>query len=165
MTLRAPERLTDAHGLDAFKSGEEDLDRWLRERARRSDREGASRVYVLCDGDEVVGYYALAAGAVTHGVATGKVRRNMPDPVPVVVLGRLAIASSHQGKGLGRALFRDAALRIYQAADEIGIRAVLVHALTERAKQFYLGLGLIESGIEPLTLMVTVADLRKAIEG
>jgi GNAT superfamily N-acetyltransferase len=87
----------------------------------------------------------------------------MPDPIPVVVLGRLAISTSHHGRGLGRALFQDAALRVIQAADAIGIRGMVVHALSEEAKGFYLGLGLDESPLDPMTLMVTIADLRDAI--
>ena len=88
----------------------------------------------------------------------------MPDPVPVVVLGRLAIARSHQRHGLGRALFQDAARRVMHAADAIGIRALLVHALSDEAKAFYLRLGLDASPLDPMTLMVTVADLRAALE-
>ena len=87
----------------------------------------------------------------------------MPDPIPVVVLGRLAIARSHQGQGLGRAMFQDAAQRIVQTADTIGIRGMLVHAISEEAKAFYLQLGLDPSPLEPMTLMVTIADLRAAI--
>jgi GNAT superfamily N-acetyltransferase len=87
----------------------------------------------------------------------------MPDPVPVVVLGRLAIAKTHQGQGLGRALFQDAARRVLHAADAIGIRGMLVHALSEEAKAFYLGLGLEVSPLEPMTLMTTVADLQAAL--
>ena len=87
----------------------------------------------------------------------------MPDPIPVVVLGRLAVARSHQGQGLGRALFQDAARRVIHAAEAIGIRGLLVHALNEEAKAFYLRLGLDESPLEPMTLMVTIADLRAAL--
>ena len=87
----------------------------------------------------------------------------MPDPIPVVVLGRLAVARSHQCQGLGRALFQDAARRVIHAAEAIGIRGLLVHALNEEAKAFYLRLGLDESPLEPMTLMVTIADLRAAL--
>ena len=87
----------------------------------------------------------------------------MPDPIPVVVLGRLAVATSHQGQGLGRALFQDAARRVIHAADTIGIRGMLVHAISEDAKAFYQRLGLDESPLDPMTLMVTLTDLRAAI--
>ena len=86
----------------------------------------------------------------------------MPDPVPVVVLGRLAVANSHQGRGLGRVLFQDAALRVIHAADAVGIRGMVVHALSQEARTFYLGLGMDESPLDPMTLMITVADLRAA---
>ena len=86
----------------------------------------------------------------------------MPDPVPVVVLGRLAVTNSHQGRGLGRALFQDAALRVIHAADAIGIRGMVVHALSQEARTFYLSLGMDESPLDPMTLMITVADLRAA---
>jgi predicted N-acetyltransferase YhbS len=87
----------------------------------------------------------------------------MPDPIPVVVLGRLAVATSHQGLGLGRALFQDAARRVIHAANAIGIRGMLVHALSEDAKAFYLRLGLDESPLDPMTLMVTLADFRATV--
>jgi len=112
-----------------------------------------------------VGYYALASSAVAAAHAPGKFKRNMPDPIPVVVLGRLAMDKSQQGKGLGRALFQDAALRVLQAANTIGIRGMLVHALSEDAKAFYLRLGLTESPLDPMILMITLADLRAARTG
>ena len=115
-------------------------------------------------GKRVVGYYALAAGAVAHAEAPGRVRRNMPDPVPVMVIGRLAIDQTAQGQALGSALLRDAVLRIVQAAEIAGIRAILVHAISERAKRFYEKSGFVASPIEPMTLMITVAEARKALE-
>jgi GNAT superfamily N-acetyltransferase len=87
----------------------------------------------------------------------------VPDPIPVVVLGRLAVARSHHGQGLGRALFQDAARRVIHAADAIGVRGMIVHALSEEAKAFYLRLGLEPSPLEPMTLMVTLADLKARV--
>jgi GNAT superfamily N-acetyltransferase len=162
--LTAPEPLGTHHVLDRFDSGVATLDEWLRRRARANQASGASRTYVACDAGEVVGYYALASHAVAAVAATGRVRRNMPDPVPVAVLGRLAVARSHQGHGLGRALFQDAAGRVTNAAEEIGIPALLVHSLSEEAKAFYVRLGLDPSPLEPMTLMVTLTDLRAALE-
>lgn len=165
--LRAPEPLTAQHGLGSFDSGVLSLDDWLRRRAMQNQASGASRTFVACDdarvAAQVVGYYALAASAVAPDAATGRFRRNMPDPVPVAVLGRLAIDKSFQGKGLGRALFRDAALRVLAAADSIGIRGMLVHAISDEAKAFYVGLGLDVSPLEPMTLMATVADLKASL--
>lgn len=162
--LRAPELLTAEHDLGGFDSGTPSLDDWLRRRAMQNQASGASRTFVACDGVRVVGYYALAASAVAPDAATGRFRRNMPDPVPVAVLGRLAVDTSRQRKGLGRALFRDAALRALAAADSIGIRGMLVHAISDQAKAFYVGLGLEVSPLEPMTLMATVADLKATLE-
>jgi GNAT superfamily N-acetyltransferase len=163
VTLRAPEPLGDHHDLSGFSSGVASLDDWLRRRARANQASGATRTFVLCDGAEVIGYYALASGAVALAQAPGRLRRNMPEPIPVAVLARLALRADHQGRGLGRALFRDAVLRVLNAAEAIGIRGLLVHALSEEAKAFYLRLGLEPSPLDPLTLMVTLADLRDAV--
>lgn len=87
----------------------------------------------------------------------------MPEPIPVVVLARLAISRTHQGRGLGRALFQDAARRVVHAAESIGVRGLLVHAISDDAKAFYLRLGLDQSPLDPMTLMTTVADLKAAL--
>jgi len=155
----APEHLDADHDLSAFDSGEAALDDWLKRRALANERSGASRTYVVCAaGKKVVAYYALATGGVALQAATGRARRNMPDPIPVMVLGRLAIDKAHQGRGLGRGLLRDAILRIIQAAEIGGIRAILVHAISEDAKRFYERCGFAASPLDPMTLMITVAD-------
>jgi GNAT superfamily N-acetyltransferase len=161
--LSAPEKLSPNHDLSQFQCGEPALDDWLKKRALQNEDIGASRTYVVCVGGRVVAYYALAAGAVAHIAAAGRVRRNMPDPVPVIVIGRLGINQSMQGQGLGPALLRDAVLRTLQAAEIAGIRAILVHAISERAKRFYEKWGFVASPLEPMTLMITVAEARKAI--
>ena len=158
--LRAPEPLNQDHETAAFASGAPTLDTWLKRKARANQASGASRTYVLCRGQRVVGFYALAAGSVRHDLAPRKLRQNMPDPVPVIVLGRLAIDASQQGTGLGRALLRDAVLRITAAAHEVGIAAILVHALNDRARSFYLEAGFTESAMEPLTLFLRIKDVR-----
>jgi len=158
--LSPPRPLTESEQITDFDSGIAALDDWLKRRARANQASGASRTFVLCEGDHVVGYYALASGAVRVAEATGRFRRNMPDPVPVAVLARLAIATSHQGRGLGRALVGDAALRVAHAADAIGIRGIVVHALSEDAKAFYLALGFEPSPLDSMTLLVTLADLK-----
>lgn len=161
--IQAPEPLTAEHSLGSFDSGVPSLDEWLRRRALPNQASGASRCFVVCDAGQVIAYYALAASAVAPGAAPGRFKRNMPDPIPVVVLARLAIDRAHQGRGLGRTLFQDAANRVVHAADAIGIRGMLVHAISDEAKAFYLRLGLNPSPLEPMTLMATVADLKAAL--
>lgn len=163
MKISAPEPLGEEHDIERFACGESSLDDWLRRRARANQISGASRTFVVCTSGAVVAYYALASSAVTVGSVTGRFRRNMPDPIPVVVLGRLAVAKSHQGTGLGRALSRDAAERVVRAADTIGIRGLLVHAISTDAARFYERLGLEPSPLDPMTLMVTLADLRTTL--
>ncbi|MDP1692451.1 MAG: GNAT family N-acetyltransferase [Burkholderiaceae bacterium] len=162
--IQSPEPLTAEHALGGFDSGVSSLDDWLRRRALQNQASGASRTFVVCDAGQVVAYYALAASAVAPDAAPGRFRRNMPDPIPVVVLARLAITRDHQGRGLGRALFQDAANRVIHAADTIGIRGLLVHAISEEAKAFYVRLGLDPSPLESMTLMTTVADLKATLD-
>ncbi|MGH7873597.1 MAG: GNAT family N-acetyltransferase [Candidatus Binatia bacterium] len=153
-----PEKLQPEHDVSKFDCAEPVLNDWLRRRALQNQQSGASSSYVVLDKMRVAGYYSLAAGSVARETAPGRVRRNVPDPVPMVVLGRLAIDQDYQGQGLGRALLRDAILRILQAADIIGVRAILVHALSEEAKRFYEECGFAASPIDPLTLMITLQE-------
>ena len=162
-SLAPPAPFSEQHDIAEFYSGESSLDDWLRRRALANQVSGASRTYVVCEGRRVVGYYALASGAITVNGAPGRFRRNMPDPIPVAVLARLAVHRDWQGRGLGRALFRDAARRVAGAADVIGIRGIVVHAISDQARNFYLALGFDASPSEPMTLMVTLADVRAAL--
>jgi GNAT superfamily N-acetyltransferase len=161
--LLPPEPLADHHDIGDFSSGEASLDDWLRRRARANQVSGATRTYVVCEERRVIAYYALASGVVTAESAPGRFRRNMPSPIPVAVLARLAVHRDWQGRGIGRALFRDAARRVAHAADAIGIRGMVVHAISKEAKNFYLALGFDPSPREPMTLMVTLSDIRSAL--
>jgi GNAT superfamily N-acetyltransferase len=161
--VAAPEPLAPDHELDAFESGVATLDEWLQRRARRNEADGASRTFVICTGRRVVGYYSLAAGSVLHTVATGKIRRNMPDPVPALLLARLAVDRAWHGKGLGADLLSNAVLRVIGAAETIGVRAILVHAISNDAKAFYEKHGFRSSPIEPMTLMVTIDEARRML--
>lgn len=155
MRLSAPEPLRADHDLRNFECGEPSLNDWLKRRALTNQLNGASRTFVVLDEDQnIVGYYALAAGAVSHQLATGGVRRNMPDPIPVLVLGRLAVAHRAQGYRVGAALLQDAVLRAMAVAENAGVRALLVHALNDRAKDFYEHYGFLSSPIDPMTLML-----------
>ena len=158
--LSPPEPLTDHHEIGNFSSGDTSLDDWLGRRAKANQVSGASRTYVVCEERRVIGYYALASGAITVEIAPGRFKRNMPNPIPVAVLARLAVDRGWQARGIGRALFRDAARRVIHAAEAIGIRGIIVHAISEDARKFYLALGFDPSPGEPMTLMVTLSDAR-----
>ncbi len=164
MTLGTPQPLLDTHDLDQFDSGAQLLDDWLKKRAQTNQTSGASRTFVVCEGNRVVAYYALASGAVRLPEAPGKFRRNMPDPIPVAVLGRLAIDRNFQGRGIGRALIRDAATRLLHAAEILGIRGLLVHAISEDARAFYHAVGFSPSPLDPMTLMVNLTDLSGSLQ-
>jgi len=161
--IQAPEKLSPQHDLSRFISGEPILDNWLRRRALQNEAGGASRTYVVCVGKKVVGYYTLAVGAVALAHATGRVRRNMPDPLPVMVLGRLAVDRDYQHRSIGTGLLRDAVLRTIQAAEIAGIRAVLVHAISETAKHFYERNGFVPSPVDPLTVMLPLTDVTRIV--
>ena len=160
-----PERLSVAHEIAEFDSGEPSLNVWLRRHALSNEISGASRTYVVCAGRRVVGYYALSVGAVDHTHAPGRIRRNMPDPVPVMILARLAVEEKVQGRGVGTGLLRDAVLRTLQAADIAGIRAILVHAISEDARRFYEKHGFANSPVAPMTVMITTAEAAKIVGG
>jgi predicted N-acetyltransferase YhbS len=159
----APQKLSPEHELIGFDSGEPVLDDWLRRRALNNEASGASRTYVVCAGRSVVGYYSLSAGAVAHIVSPGRIRRNMPDPIPVIVLGRLAVDRRFHGRRIGTGLVRDAVLRALQAAEIAGVRAILVHAISPEAKCFYEKYGFVASPVEPMTVMITVAEAARIL--
>lgn len=160
MTLTPPQPITADHDLSQFDSGRLVLDDWLRQRATKNENSGASRTYVVCEENVVVGYYCLATGSVECNQAPGKIKRNMPDPIPIMLMGRLAINKTQQGQGLGRALLKDALLRTLKAAEIAGIRAFLVHALDEEAANFYRNNGFLVSPIDSLVLMVPLETIR-----
>lgn len=150
----APELLNATHHLDNFDCGEEALNSWLKRNALKNQQNQASRTFVVCQNNNVVGFYALAAGSVSHQFVSGGLRRNMPDPIPVVVLGRLAIDLAHQGQQLGAALLKDAVLRASAVSQQVGVKALLAHALNDKAKAFYLNYGFQVSPIDDLILLL-----------
>lgn len=159
--LTAPAPISAAHALDDFACGEPSLDAWLKRRALRNHASGASRCFVVCEGTRVVGYYSLSAGAIGHDAAPKAMRRNTPDPLPVLLLGRLAIDERYHNRGLGQALLRDAMLRSVAVAADAGVFAILLHAISEPAKQFYLSRGFVESPLDSMTLMMTLETVRR----
>jgi len=161
-----PVPLTSQHDRDDFGSGNTMLDAWLRNRAHRNEASGASRTFVSCtiDDSAVVGYYTLAASSVTLDLAPGSVRRNMPEPIPVILLGRLAIDGRHQSAGLGASLLQDAVLRVAGVADSVGIRALLVHAIDDAAVAFYEHFGFIRAPLDDRTLFLSMQEIRASVE-
>ncbi len=156
----APEAIKDSHHVEPFTCGVSSLDEWLKKRSRKNETTRASRTYVVCANERVVAYYVLAAGAISVAEAPGRIKRNMPDPIPVMVLGRLAVDVEFQGMKLGNALLRDAILRVLQAADIVGIRALMVHAISEEARRFYEDRGFIPCPGEPMTLLLPLDYLK-----
>jgi GNAT superfamily N-acetyltransferase len=163
-SISAPQPLSEDHQLAEFECGEPSLDDWLMRRAAKNQTNGASRTYVVCEGTTVIGYYCLAAGGIGHAEAPSALRRrNRPDPVPVLILGRLAIHNDHHQKGIGTALLRDAMLRAVQAAEIAGVAALLVHAISESAYRFYRSRGFIESPVQPMTLCLMLGTIEQAL--
>jgi GNAT superfamily N-acetyltransferase len=161
--ISSPEHLNGDHDLSAFDCGVSSLDTWLKRQALLNEASGASRTYVVTAGGRVVGYYALATGSVNQAESTGRIRRGMPDPIPVMILGRLAVDREFQRAKLGSALLKDALLRTLQVSSLVGIRAVLLHAISEDAKRFYLRYGFAEAPLNPMTLMIKLSDIEPAL--
>jgi ribosomal protein S18 acetylase RimI-like enzyme len=165
--FQKPVALQASHRTEGFRCGSVSLDEWLRKHALQSHRSGGSRVFVTTETDpDIAGYYALAAGAVMPREAPARLVRGLAanQPVPVVLLGRLAVDARHQGRHLGRSLLLDAMTRVLQAGELIGIRALLVHAIDERAREWYAQFGFERSPTHPLHLILLIKDLRATVE-
>ena len=155
------EKLSAAHATSAFNCGKEPLDRFLQRYALINQKAGSAQTYVACQGKMVAGYYSLAVGSVRHADAPGRVGKGLArHPVPVMILARLAVDSTQQGKGLGRLLLRDALLRTLQAADIAGIRALLVHAKDDEAKAWYESFDFEPGPTDPRHLFLLMKDIR-----
>jgi GNAT superfamily N-acetyltransferase len=161
--LAPPSPITADHDLMAFNCGETALNDWLKKRAIKNHASGASRCFVLCAGKTVIAYYSLSAGAISHEAAPKALRRNMPDPLPILLLGRLAVDTRYHNLGIGQALLRDAMMRAVNISSNAGVFAILVHALSDSAKQFYLSRGFVESPLQPMTLIMTIATIRSIL--
>jgi len=161
------EKLSPIHDVGSFSCDKPDLDRFLRQFALVSQAANAARTYVVCRGvNRVVGYYSLAAGAVEPAMASTRVARGLArHPVPVMLLARLAVDIGEQGRGLGRALLKDALLRTVQAAGIVGIRALLVHAKDEAARRWYESFDFEPSPTDPLHLFLLLKDMKAILEG
>lgn len=159
--ISRPAALNDSHEMADFDCGNNVLNEWLIKRALKNQRNNASRSFVIRKAQRVIGYYALANGSVERLNAPKSIARNMPEPIPVVVLGRLAVDLRAQGQGLGAALLKDALLRILAVSKNIGIRAVLIHAISEDAKRFYLRYGFQVSPIDSMILMLPIQHIEE----
>ncbi len=163
MTLAAPRPLTADHDISAFDCGAPVLDLWLKRHALLNQERRASRTFVVVEGLQVVGYYSLAAGSVARAEAIGRLRRNMPDPVPMALLGRLAVDRRAQGGGIGHGLLKDALSRVIQAAELLAVRGVMVDALDEGARAFYARFGFRPSPVSPLKLMIGLEEAEREL--
>lgn len=152
--LIPPSPLSRDHRTAGFDCSIASLNEWLTHRALKNDLHGGSRTYVVCDGKQVVGYYAVAAGSIAREEAPGSIKRNMPYPIPAIVIGRLAVDHRYQGTGIGQGLLRDALARAMNVSEQIGARALIVHALNEQAEAFYLRHGFLTGPTGPGTLLL-----------
>jgi len=152
--LDSPIPLTVGHQTAGFDCGIDSLNEWLIRRALKNEYGGGSRAYVVCEDKQVVGYYAIAAGSVARGDSPGRIRRNMPDPIPALVLGRLAVDRGCQGAGIGQGLLKDALARSINVSQQIGARVLIVHALNNKAEAFYLKHGFMVNQAIPNILLL-----------
>ena len=159
MGVSPPAPLTTEHLLAEFDCGVASLNEWLKRQALVNEAMGASRTFVVCEERQVMGYYALATGSVRREEAPGHVKRRMPEPIPVMILGRLAVDRRWQGKRVGQGLLKDAVLRTLNVAKQAGIRAIVVHAISESAKAFYRSQGFVESPLNQMTLLLVILPI------
>ncbi len=157
--LRGPVPLRADHEVEAFRCGDTILDGWLRSRALRNQVEGESRTWVVLDGSTVVAFYASSTAVVLRSAAPGGAARNQPDPLPALLLGRLAVDRRHQGAGLGAALLKHFLLKALEVAELVGVRLLLVHAANPDAAAFYEHHGFERSPLDQLTLLLLVKDM------
>jgi len=155
--------------VDAFDCGSEALNRFLIRFALQNQQAGASSTWVALAGDgvaeKVVGYYTLVVGQVEHSEAPERLTKGLArHPVPIMLLARLAVSTSHQGKGLGAGLLKDAMLRTIAAADIAGIRAFAVHAKDDEARRFYERFDFVPSPTDPYHLFRLMKDIRAALK-
>ncbi len=163
--LLPPTPLSLNHVLNDFNCGEASLDEWLKKRALKNQLSGTSRCFVLChqDNKNVIGYYSLSAGGISHKSVPKTMQRNMLNPLPILLLGRLAIDKNYHNQGLGSSLLRDAMIRTVSIASDAGVFAIFLHALSESAKQFYLSRGFVQSPLQSMTLMMTLKTIRSIL--
>lgn len=161
--INPPELLSEYHDTSDFSCGKPVLDYWLKTKALRNQTNRGSRTFVITSGKQIVGYYALASGAVERTQVTSNIARNMPNPIPVIILARLAIDSNFKGLSLGKGLLKDALLRCVNVSSQIGVKAVLVHALDTEAIAFYQKFGFGKMPEQENTLMISISNIEKIL--
>jgi len=163
--ISAPTPLTDEHPIKSFHCGSEALDTWLTKQALKSQKRGTARVYVVNDAEthRVIGYYAIAMGSVSRAQAFSSLRRNSPDPIPMVILARLGVDDAYHGQGIAAGLLKDCVVRSLKAMSAVGGAGILVHAIDDRAQTFYKKFGFKESTFDPLVLMARICDIEESL--
>jgi GNAT superfamily N-acetyltransferase len=164
--ITAPEPLLKTHALAEFSCGNKILDDWLKKTALKSHSDGGSRTFVIADSEtsNIIGYYCLSTSSIERTKVAGNIKRNMPDPTPLILLGRLAVDERYARKGLGKDLMKDCYRRVISVSHQVGVRVLVVHAIDDDSRRFYLGLGFTESPLQSHTLMIRVSDLVAAID-
>lgn len=160
MGVGEPQPLNETHEFSEFDCGIESLNNWLSKHAIKNQKNHASRTFVICEEQSVIGYYSLASGSVQRNDAPKSLQRNMPEPLPVIILGRLAVSSSHQGKMLGTSLLKDVIVRSVFVASNIAACAIMVHAISDDAKRFYEFHGFQASPLNSMTLFLAMKKLK-----
>ena len=156
--MSSPAPLSTDHRTIGFNCAVDSLNEWLIRRALKNEHCGGSRTYVVCDGNPVVGYYAIAAGSIARSKILGRTRRNMPGPIPALILGRLAVDHHCQGTGIGRGLLKDALARSMNVSEQVGTHVLIVHALNDKAEAFYRKHGFSVCPQIPNTLVLSLND-------
>lgn len=156
--LPPPEPLDAGHDCEGFDCGLPTIDAWLRNQALRNEVAGASRTNVIAVDRMVVAFYSLSAFSLQRSAVTGRVRRNMPDPIPAILIGRLAVDQSLSEQGIGTGLLRDALLRCQDVSNDLSARVVAVEAISSAAARYYEERGFESSRTDPLLLTVLIKD-------
>lgn len=166
MSLRPPEPLDADHRIDAFDCGKPALDTWLSRHARQAQASGSAKTFIVCDGDQVAGYYSLTVGQVDAVDAPPRVSKGMGRyPIPVVILARLAVDTRYQGRGIGAAMLRDAIRRTLAIAEQAGIRALLTRPIDDEATCFYQRFGFMPSPLREQQWLLLLKDARRLLAG
>ncbi|WP_117196092.1 GNAT family N-acetyltransferase [Rhizobium terrae] len=165
MAFTKVELLSDRHRLEGFTCGKPSLDAWLVKFSRNNQQHGFTRVFVICDGDVVVGYYGLAPTVIAPNQTTRKIRTGMPpDPIPCLLIGQLAVDLNYGGRGIGTALVKDAFQRCVAGANLVGGRAVVVRAVDEEAERYWQSWDFTPAKDNPSVLVRSLSDIRGWLE-